>query len=253
LIMQNKIIAYSSKYRLFLNIVVTTLLFLMLSCATISFKKPDYPLPKAGFPKPLELVKKYRQSYAKKMTFSQKAVIELNGHKMPALGMCAFNQSEKYLALSLLTTTGIKVLEVEQKNNFIAKSFVMPDIAKKINSEKTAVAQIASDIKFIFYFPEGKPEEFSQNKSSMSVYWKKTPRKICLKFGWNSKLKRFVLKEKMLYIKNYIESVAYYYNHQVYNNKIVPMKIRYENYRFGYNLIINNTEILNDESQPAEK
>jgi hypothetical protein len=228
---------------------ICTLVYLTTSCTVTGFKKPVYPVPSEAFPKPLELYDAYKKSHPESLGFVQKAVLDLNGHLIPALGLCKYNQTDQFVALSLLTTTGIKVLEVEESNNRIIKSFVMPDLAKKINSEKKAVAQIADDIKLIFFMPKGKPVEFLHNSNFMLLSWKNGMRKTVLKFGWNKKLKRFVLKEKLYYIKQYPEVSVFYYEHKIYDNKIVPMKVRYENFRFGYNLTITNTDILNNESK----
>jgi hypothetical protein len=222
---------------------------ILTSCYNADFKKPVYPEPAEAFPEPLTLFSILKNHHPESMIFAQKAVLELNGHSMPAIGLCKYNQPDKFAALSLLTATGIKVLEVEEKNNRVIKSFIMPDLADKIKSEKKAVAQIADDIKFIFFIPEKKPVEFLKTSSYMLLGWKNGIRKTVLKFGWAPDIHQFVLKEKIYYIKQYPEMSVFYYNHKKHNNKIIPMKIRYENFRFGYSLIIKNTDILNNESK----
>jgi hypothetical protein len=215
------------------------------ACATVVYKKPDFPEIKEKI-KFSKVYKHFIKNFQFKGEYVQKVVIELNGRSIPALGMCSYDLLSKRVALTLLTTTGVKILELDEDDGIMKKAFIMPEMAKKIRNGEKAVQQIADDIKHIYFKPFEQPNECSRNQNSVSLFFKNDIRKTELKFGLDLNNASFVLKEKYFYIKRYPESAVFYYDYELHNGKLIPMRIRYENYLYGYNLTIKNTEVIDN-------
>lgn len=217
---------------------ITFSLGLLCSCMS------DYPRPEFEYfpqtPNPLKVLKEFRKNQIVSCTMAQNAVMEINNKSIAAIGLCAFNSEQGYIALSLISTTGIKLIEVAEFNGKRRAVFAISDIS----DENKAADRIADDVKRIYIHPTGNPAFYQVSDPKVTFIWLKDKVKNELSFGYDHKLKRTVLKEKKILIEDELVGSVFYYEHKIFNGKNVAMRIRYENYKYGYNLIIKNREVI---------
>ena len=173
-------------------------------------------------------------------TMAQNAVLEMKGRSIAAIGLCAFSNERGYLALSLISTTGIKLIEIAEFNGKRRSVFAISEIA----DDEKAADLIADDVKRIYFHPLGNPLYYQCSANKVRLIWIEGSIKNELSFGFDQELERTVLKEKKIFIDNELAGLVYYYDHQVFNGRNVAMRIRYENYKYGYNLILKNREVI---------
>jgi len=227
-------------YKIF---IISGLLLSLPACRTV-YQRPEFA-KFAKDPSPLIVFNNFKCRYLTKATLYQNAIIDIKGRSMAAIGLCSYDTDRQYIALSLLAPTGIKLIEVAEFNGKRRRAFAIAEIA----SGDKAVNGIADDIKRIYFQPTVQPINYSSNDTSITFYWTFKNKKLKLKFGKSpdKELGETLLFEKHIYINNTLIGSVFYYDYKKINNKIVPMRIRYENYKYDYNLILKNNEVVEGE------
>ena len=212
---------------------------LIVASCTTTYPRPKFiDFPKT--PEPLKLLKEFRKNQIVSCTMAQNAVLDLNGKSMAAIGLCAFDNSRGYLAVSLISTTGIKLIEVAEFNGKRRSVFAISDIS----NEEKAADRIADDVKRIYTHPKGNPLYYQCNSNKVVFIWPTGKIKNELSLGYNPQSGKVVLKEKKIFVDNVLEGCVFYYDYQDFKGKDIPMRIRYENYKYGYSLTLKNTEVV---------
>jgi len=204
-----------------------------------------YPRPEfanfANSPDPREVLINFRKNNIKACSLYQTAIIEIKGKSFASIGLCSFDADKGDIALSLMSTTGMKFVEISEFNGKKKSVFSMPDIAP----EKKAAQRIGEDVKRIFIQPEGNPKDYLINKNSLSFNWINGDLRTELIFGkpHQKEIKKPILMAKKIYLKDSLESLVYYYDYKCFKGKIFPMRIRYENEKYDYNLTLKTKEV----------
>lgn len=229
-----------------LCLLVVLLGFFGTSCGT------TYPRPVfatfAKTPAPLKVFKSIEKNRVNACTMFQNAIIEIKGKGMAAIGLCSYDINRGYIAVSLISTTGIKLIEVAEFNGKRRQVFAMSDIA---NGDKAA-NRIADDVKRIYIQPTGPPQYLKCSVNSVLFIWSKGKIRNELRLGHDSPSNPIVLQEKKIFLDNELEGAVFYYDYKDINGKQFPMRIRYENYKYNYNLTLKNKEVV-DSAQPDKK
>jgi hypothetical protein len=209
------------------------------SCRTV------YPRPEfanfATSPDLRKVLVDFRKNNIQACSLYQTAIIEIKGKSIASIGFCAFDAENGNIALSLMSTTGMKFIEISEFNGKKKSVFTMPDVA----SEEKAAERIGEDIKRIFLQPKGNPKDYITTKNSLSFNWINRDLQTELVFGKSQQqgIKGPLLLAKKIYFKGSLESLVYYYDYKRVEGKLFPMRIRYENKKFDYNLTLKTKEV----------
>lgn len=227
----------SKKVALVLMIMVIG--FMLTSC------RGAYPRPEfvyfANPPAPRQVLDDFRKKNIEACSLYQTAVIEIKGKSIAAIGFCAFDADKGDIALSLMSTTGMKFIEIAEFNGKKSSVFTLPDVA----SEEQAALRIGEDIKRIFIQPKGDPKDYQLTSSSLSFGWLDKDLRTELIFGRSPEkdIDGLLLLGKKIYVKDSLAGEVYYYDYKNLHGKLVPMRIRYENQNFDYNLTLKTKEV----------
>lgn len=231
------------------------ILIMLLSVLGITSCRSVYPQPEfakfAKPPVPHAVLKEFREKALTECTVFQKAVIDIKGRKMAALGLCSIDAEQKYIALSLISTTGIKLIEFAEHNGVRRSSFVFSDIA----TGDQAAKRIGDDIKRIYIHPNGDPLFNESTENAVILIWDKGDIRTELRFGKSSKedIGKTLLLEKKIFIDDTLEGVVYYYDYKKINEKISPMRIHYKNKKYDYSLTLKTNEVVDGEKKKSNK
>ena len=217
---------------------------LLLFCIVCSSCSTGYPRPVfADFaiaPKPLKVLQGFKKNRLEACTLVQNAILDIKGKKMVAIGLCAYDMNRDYIALSLISTTGIKLIEIAEFNGKRRSAFAISDIA----DGNQAANQIADDIKRIYMQPKTDPLYYNCTKNKVVFIWRDGKNQNELLFGFQKNTGKAVLKEKKIFDNKKLQAAVFYFDHKEFNGKSIPMRIRYENYQFNYNLTLKNQEVI---------
>ena len=199
-------------------------------------------------PAPEKLLESFRKTWPESMTIEQSAVIRMGSREITSLGLCYFNRQTNELSLALMTTTGMKIMEVNRKNGKTETKFALAEFAKN----KKAPMQLIQDVANIYFMPEGEPESYEIRKNMITYKWHSpsstnTPdadKSTELIFGREKTTSKLQLKIKKLYKGTKITAIVYYYSFREKNGKSVPISTGYENREYNYTLKLNTKRIF---------
>ena len=223
-------------------VIISLMLFFVLG---ISSCKSVYPRPEfanfANSPDPVKVMMDFRKNNIQACSLYQTAIIEVKGKSIASIGFCSFDAENGNIALSLMSTTGMKFVEIAEINGKKSAILTLPDVAFK----QKAIQGISEDIKRIYIQPKGIPEDFLETDRSLSFNWVNGDLRTELIFGQSPKkdIKGLLLLTKKIYLKDLLDSVVFYYDYKKINDKLMPMRIRYENDKYDYNLILKTKEV----------
>jgi len=226
------------------NYIYIRMASVLLLCIVCSSCSTGYPRPVfANFaiaPEPLQVLKEFQKNRLEACTLVQTAILDIKGRKMVAIGLCAYDMNRDYIALSLISTTGIKLIEIAEFNGKRRAAFAISDIA----DGDQAANQIADDIKRIYMQPKNNPLYYNCTKNKVTFIWRNGKKQNELLFGFQKDTGKAVLKEKKIFDNKKLQAAVFYFDHKEFNGKNIPMRIRYENYKFNYNLTLKNQEVI---------
>jgi len=232
-------VKYLSSKHIFLISTMSSLF--LLSCAS-QIPKPEF----ANFatsPDLEKVLQKFRKSFPKELSMDQSAVISIGFRKTASLGLCSFNAYNKEIALALMTTTGVKLLEVSKKSGISKTRFAIPELAKKESAGK----QLIHDVEVIYFQPNRKYDYCELRKEKLIFGWTDIYKnKTELIFGHTNESNPIELMEKKVYFDNTPVYIVYYSDYKEINGKRIPMTIGYLNKKFDYTIVLKTKKLYND-------
>ena len=187
--------------------------------------RPDYE----------KILPEFRNTWPTKLSMDQSAVISIGYRKTASLGLCSFNADDKKISLALMTTTGVKLLEVENKSGITTTRFAIPELAKKENAGK----QLVNDVRIIYFHSDRKYNYCELRKDRLIFGWAdRYKNRTELIFGQTNASNPIELMEKKVYFDNDPVSIVYYSDYKIINGKKIPMTIGYLNKKFNYSLVL---------------
>ena len=187
--------------------------------------------------KSTDLLKDFKKNYPNALSMNQSLIIKMGFKKLPALGMCAYNIENNHIAISLLTTTGMKLIEAEKIKEKIKVLFVMPGLMKNQNNAKNLI----KDVQSIYFHPCEKPTSCEVSKYNIIYTFKESQhKKVKLFFGKTKNDNNIKLRIKQIFDNDRVITEVYYYKYK----KNIPIEIGLKNIKFNYSLQIKTREIF---------
>ncbi|MBN1864678.1 MAG: hypothetical protein JW808_07235 [Victivallales bacterium] len=199
-------------------------------------------------PDALEIFDSFDKVRARRLTLCQSAVLEFKGQASSAIGLCSYDSGLGYIALSLISPTGVKLLEFVELNRKRRFVFVMPELAPG----EEAAERIADDARRIYFHPEGKPTYYGITARYVSLVFDEGEFRTELRFGIDPGTGETVLREKRILLGDRLESLVFYLDYSDYDGLLYPGRIRYENFSHGYVLSLKNLEVVKGVELPKE-
>ncbi len=228
---------FNKKQYILYLIAITPILF---SCKTY-FPEPQF----ADFEKPQnskQIFSNFLKHHPQHLSIEQSVLITIGSKKIISIGLCRFDINNDEIALALITTTGMKILELSKTNGKTTTHFAISEITNKKNASK----QLIKDIENIYFSPSGQLKNITIKKNRLIYNWSQGNRRTELLFGRLSKQSKINLLIKKIYTSGTLESVVYYSDYNLKNGKNIPMTIHYENRKFDYSLILKTKQIYYD-------
>ncbi len=219
--------------------------FLLVSCASVSgihYEKFEVT------PDALEVFAAFDVGREHRLTLCQSAVLELKGQATSAIGLCSYDSGQGYIALSLMTSTGMKLLEFVELNRKRRFVFVMPDLA----SGEEASERIADDARRIYFHPAGTPSHYGVTDRYVNLVFDEGVVRTELRFGIDPGAGETVLREKRISVGGKLESLVFYLDYTDFDGLMYPGRIRYENFSHEYVLSLRNLEVVKGVKLPKE-
>lgn len=208
------------------------------SCKS-KLQKPEF----ANFANPPDykyVILRFKNNWPKKLSMDQTAVIEMGFTEIPAIGLCSFDSDNDEISLALMTTTGMKLIEIQKLDGKINNRFSIPELAKNKNSGK----QLIEDVSTIYIHPQKKYDYCEIRKNSLVYGWTENIKnRTELVFGIKKGEKQLRLMEKRVYFDNNPVSYVYYSDYKM----DIPMTVSYINKKFGYSLILKTQKVYYDQ------
>ncbi len=185
-------------------------------------------------------LREFRESWPLKLSMDQSAIIKIGPKKVATLGLCSFNAENGDISLVLMTTTGMKLIEIEKKAENSKIRFAIPELSDNQNAGK----QLIEDVKIIYCHPKTSPDYCELRKNSLTYGWVASKNRTELIFGKNGKEQKIKLLIKKVFFDNSLVSIVYYSNYKLINGGELPMTTGYKNKKFGYSLVLTTTKIF---------
>ncbi len=182
----------------------------------------------------------FRKSYPSALSMDQSAVIEIGFKKIATLGLCSYNSYNGDISLALMTTTGMKLIEIEKKSKKIKTRFLIHELSNKKNAGK----QLVEDVKIIYCHPSSDYNFCELRKNSLTYGWTDSKNRTELIFGKKADADDIELLVKKIYFDNSPVSIVYYHEYKLINGKNVPVKISYFNKKFNYSLLLKTLKVF---------
>ena len=224
-------------YSLYL-IAVIPLLF---SCRT-HFPEPEFDTLTSP-PNKKKVFNDFIRQYPDKLSMEQSALITIGKKKIISIGVCRFDIKKDEIALLLVTTTGMKILELSRSNGTTKTHFAFPEITNKTNASE----QLVKDIHNIYFQPLNYSGNAEINENRIIYKWNNKNIRTELVFGRTPQHKKIVLLIKKIFNGEILDSVVYYSDYQLKHGKNVPMTIHYENRTYDYSLILKTKKLYYDD------
>ena len=227
----------NKKYCLLFILAIIPFLF---SCRTY-FQEPEFA-NFATMPNQKIILSNFLQHHPNQLSMEQSALIIIGRKKIISIGMCRFDIKKDEIALALITTTGMKIVELSKENGKTTTHFAISEIT----NQKNASQQLIKDIHNIYFQQTSCPENIEINKTRIIYNWKNGNKKTELIFGKLSKQSKIELLVKKVYSEGTLDCVIYYSDYKLKHGKNIPMTIHYENREFDYSLILKTKKIYYD-------
>lgn len=209
--------------------------FALLSC------RSEYPRPEfaetAVFPSTSRVLSVFRNDWPDSGVLRHSAVLEFRGGRVSALGICSFDADTRDTALAMLTTTGVKILQVSSKGGDIRGDFRITGVRDKDKAARNLIL----DVEGTFIHPSGEPDARGRRGNSLLLSWMGkggAGTRVELVFGVprgrvDGETR---LMEKFFYKGGTLERAVFYYDYS--GDGALPSRIRVENYSGGYYLTL---------------
>ena len=217
------------------------LLLPILAACNTYFPEPEFA-PLIEPPQTQNLFDDFKTKFPNKLSMEQSALISIGHKKITAIGICKFDTQKDEIALMLVTTTGMKILELSRSKNRTVTHFALPEITNKVHASK----QLIADIHNIYFQPVKATDDININGNKITYTWKTEKGCEQLVFGRLPKQNKVALQIKRVFYKGTLDSVVYYSDYQRKNGKTIPMTIHYENRKYDYSLILKTKKLYYD-------
>jgi len=224
---------------IFMNCIWRTKIMMFLGLSTMvlaacqTYPPPDFPELIAPLDAEL-VIKQFRKTWPQRATQFQVAVIEISGWPLTALGLSRFDAKNGEIALSLMSTTGVKLLEIMGPPNQQKIYFALPEITPEHQVGK----QVGGDVRRIYLHPVEKADDCGFHRHRLTYGWTGREQRTELVFGGE----KSDLKIKRIFSSNRLICRIYYYDYQEVAGFRLPARIRMENLEYDYNLTLKNRE-----------
>ena len=189
-------------------------------------------------PSSAEILASFREEWPDKAVLRHSTVMEFRGVRVSGLGICSFDASSENVAMALLTTTGVKLLEVESKRGKARGEFRI----EGVNDRARAASELAGDVAFAFIQPGGPPANATVQGNQLRFVWIGADGgRTELVFGRQNIVASPVrLLEKVSFAEDGVRRrSAFYYDYKpLPDGKSIPGRIRLENSAAGYNVTL---------------
>ena len=224
--------------RIFSSFFLIIYILFLSSCMT--------PLPRAEFTdftshlKAREILNEFRKYSVKQISMNQAVIIRMGFREFTALGMCDYNTTTEEISLALMTTTGIKLIEVASKAGKINRCFTAPGFTKN----GSRAERLIENVRNIYFQPKGDFSSYRVLPDRVICTWKDKQGKTELLFGKAPDSEKIFLFEKRLYTANALAATVYYSNYRQINGKDIPMTIAYRSSKYNYSLILKTKKTV---------
>ena len=213
---------------------VLLMLFLMIGCESIPFKKAlDEPYYSAN---PAMLRERFQASIPERLRLLNTIVFEYNWKTFSGIGFVEVDAAERTCSLVCINQMGMKLFELSIDKDSINTLFALPEFTAKGNFGK----MVGEDIKRIYFdlVPSGEAEV---DKKKFSVAFRQRE-------GAGTAEYVFSGPDRYLTEKTYYENGSpvwrvSFYEYLNKNGKIYPGGTILKNYLYGYRLIVRLKEV----------
>ena len=206
---------------------------LLSSCSTLIPKHDLIQLNNMDHASAVIEINQYNNLLIQKAHIISTTIFNFKGRKMTALGVTEIDEKNKTYKVAALNPMGVTLFQIEVVNNKIVSSYIIPQFGKD-NADKAA-KMISKDIAYIYFnrkvSVENNPVKLDKYKITIKT---KITNDSYYKYIFSGKPLKLATKSKYEHNKK-IWSVNYY-NYQKTGNGEMPVKIIFQNHRYGYML-----------------